>query len=139
MLSRDKGFDPLVVHLNKNGVKCRRIEAIGDLVPAVESVAEEEVGVLCGHCSKANTIEHHGGRWCSHCGRFASPPDPTLLPSRQPGYRDATREAGLFRRFQGEDAWLQDCGWCHQRVDMTGGIYDDGEWMCGGCIARYAG
>ena len=20
----------------------------------------------------------------------------------------------------------------------TGGIYDDGEWMCGGCIARYA-
>jgi hypothetical protein len=41
VLSRDKGFDPLLVHLNKNGVKCRRIETIEDLVPAVAPVAEE--------------------------------------------------------------------------------------------------
>lgn len=34
-------------------------------------------------------------------------------------------------------AIIAECGWCHQKTDMTGGIYDDGEWMCGHCIARY--
>ena len=33
---------------------------------------------------------------------------------------------------------LPECGWCYQRVDMSGGIYDDGEWMCAGCIDRHA-
>lgn len=33
---------------------------------------------------------------------------------------------------------MAECGWCYQRKDMTKGIYDDGEWMCGECISRYA-
>ena len=24
------------------------------------------------------------------------------------------------------------------KLDLCDGIYDDGEWMCGGCISRYA-
>ena len=30
------------------------------------------------------------------------------------------------------------CGWCHQQKDMSTGIYDDGEWMCGDCVSGYA-
>ena len=30
VLSKDKGFDPLLTHLNKNGLKCRRIETMSD-------------------------------------------------------------------------------------------------------------
>ena len=26
----------------------------------------------------------------------------------------------------------------HRRVDVGNGIYDDGEWTCGGCISRRA-
>jgi hypothetical protein len=29
------------------------------------------------------------------------------------------------------------CSCCHQRKDMCDGIFDDGEWMCGVCVARY--
>jgi hypothetical protein len=35
-------------------------------------------------------------------------------------------------------SWLPECGWCHQRVDMGDGIYNEGEWMWGGCVSRYA-
>jgi hypothetical protein len=87
---------------------------------------------VCPFCKKASTIEHHGGYWCSNCGRFAKAPDPKLLPSNQKGYRKPERN-----RYE-DNAIYSECGWCHQRTDMTGGIYDDGEWMCGGCIARYA-
>ena len=132
VLSGDKGFDPLLHHLNAKGMTCRRVESIAEIVSvdALPAVAPDLV--VCPHCKKASTIEHHGGRWCSNCGRFAAPPDPKLLPSQQYGYREAVR-------FDYEDvAIVSECGWCHQRTDMTGGIYDDGEWMCGVCIARYA-
>lgn len=36
-----------------------------------------------------------------------------------------------------DDVILTYCSSCNQKTDMTGGIYDDGEWMCGGCIAGY--
>lgn len=132
VLSGDKGFDPLLNHLNSNGMSCRRVESIAELVPfnVVTLVAPDLV--VCPFCKKASTIEHHGGHWCSNCGRFATPPDPKLLPSNQKGYREPERDIYEDTTHYGM------CGWCHQRTDLTGGIYDDGEWMCGGCISRYA-
>jgi hypothetical protein len=43
VLSRDKGYDPLLLHLNKNGLKCRRIEAIEELLPRVEDAVHVAV------------------------------------------------------------------------------------------------
>ncbi len=40
VLSKDKGFDPLLRHLNKNGLKCKRINSLLELEP--ESAAAEE-------------------------------------------------------------------------------------------------
>lgn len=147
VLSRDKGFDPLLVHVNRNGLKCRRIEAIEELVAAVEESVREavvEVGagaVICRHCGKRSTIEHHGGQWCSNCGRFATPPDPALLPSNQPGFREAARERGHYSRLQATDhretSRLR-CDWCQQPMEVGDGIYDDGEWMCWGCVTQHA-
>ncbi|MCY1307941.1 hypothetical protein D9M70_579090 [compost metagenome] len=54
------------------------------------------------------------------------------MPSRQPQYREKKKDAFTY------EPLMATCGWCHQRTDMSGGIYDDGEWMCGGCISRYA-
>jgi hypothetical protein len=95
--------------------------------------------VVCRRCGQARTIEHHGGRWCTNCGCFASPPDPNLLPSNQPGYREphAGSVRGPYAHERRYSASLV-CGWCDQPGDMDGGIYDDGEWMCASCIARYA-
>ena len=141
VLSKDKGYDPLLVHLNKNGLSCRRIVSLEELLPADPAAPAVELldKVVCRRCGKSSTIEHHGGQWCTNCGSFASPPDPKLLPSLQPGYRASRRSSfsGLLEREQAQSR-LPECGWCHQRVDMGDGIYDDGEWMCGGCIARYA-
>jgi hypothetical protein len=33
VLSKDKGFDPLLRHLNRNGLECRRIESVLELNP----------------------------------------------------------------------------------------------------------
>jgi len=137
VLSKDKGFDPLLNHLNKNGLQCRRINSLDELVPIAIPVIQDDSApviemIVCKRCRKASTIEHHGGQWCTNCGCFASPPDPKLLPSFQPGFEDRSREAE-----EDSNIYAQ-CDWCHQRTDMTGGIYDDGEWMCGGCISRYA-
>lgn len=140
VLSRDKGFDPLLIHLNNSGLKCRRIDSIEDLVPRQDPVPVSAVSTdhfACPRCKRNSTIEHHGGRWCSYCGKYASAPNPALLPSSQPGFVDRS----LLSRFEGMDddrPLTAECGWCHQLVDMTGGIYDDGEWMCGNCIAGYA-
>lgn len=136
VVSRDKGYDPLLQFLNENGLCCRRIDsfevlfaevsASNDGVEALVSSAD----VVCRKCGKSRTIELHGGRWCTNCGSFASPPDPSLLPSNQSGYR--------------ERPWVrhvetgQVCGWCGEVRDMSDGLYDDGEWMCGACIAGYA-
>lgn len=140
VLSGDKGFDPLLSHLITSGMQCRRIESLDDLLCKQQAPVPGVDEVKCPQCKKASTIEHHGGRWCSHCGRFAVPADPALLPSNQPGYREAHRPRS-FTRLMGPDyeqARLPECGWCHQRSDMTGGIYDDGEWMCGLCVGGYA-
>lgn len=132
VLSKDKGYDPLLVHLNKNGLKCRRVNSLEELLPVPTVLIVDPEQIFCRRCKKASTIEHHGGRWCSNCGSFATPPDPKLLPSLQPGFRET--EASSYRN----EGIMAVCGWCHCRDDMSDGIYDDGEWMCGGCVAGYA-
>lgn len=131
VISGDKGFDPLLCHLNKNGLKCRRATSLEDLLlqPAIQAQAVEKV--ICGRCGNAKTIEHNGGYWCSNCGCFAIPPDPSQLPSNQTGYREP-----MSCGSHGNNSHAI-CGWCHQMKDMSDGIYDDGEWMCGECIAGY--
>ncbi|MEO6291470.1 MAG: PIN domain-containing protein, partial [Burkholderiaceae bacterium] len=76
ILSADKGFDPLLSHLNKNGLSCRRVSVMSDLLPVVEELAapvaiDDPDRTVCPRCHKASTIEHHGGRWCSNCGSVA--------------------------------------------------------------------
>ncbi|ELK4793143.1 hypothetical protein IPC426_19070 [Pseudomonas aeruginosa] len=134
VLSKDKGFDPLLAYLNKNGLACQRIEGLDELVS--EELPEPVVPAsddACSSCGKASCVEHLGGQWCTHCGKFSSPPDPQLMPSRQAKYREKKKDSYSYEPLMGT------CAWCHQRTDMGGGIYDDGEWMCPGCVGRYAG
>jgi len=66
-------------------------------------------------------------------------PDPSRLPSATMGYRESQRSR-LAERLE-EERYLRNlpvCGWCHQQKDMSTGIYDDGEWMCGDCVASHA-
>lgn len=130
VLSRDKGFDPLLSHINKSGLNCSRIVSLDEIASqhAVTPLTE----AVCGRCGKASTIEHHGGRWCTNCGRFAVPADPAQLPSNQAGCIEPNKSN------QHERKNFTQCGWCYQNKDMDGGIYDDGEWMCGDCIASYS-
>jgi PIN domain len=128
VLASDKGYDPLLLHLNINGLKCQRITSMAELVIVAPSITL----IVCQRCEKASTIDHHGGNWCTNCGCFASPPDPNLLPSMQPGFKEAVPD-----RYE-DKAIVAECGWCHQNTDMTSGIFDDGEWMCGNCMSRYA-
>ncbi|MDP9937881.1 PIN domain-containing protein [Ectopseudomonas alcaliphila] len=133
VLSKDKGFDPLLAYLNKNGLACQRIIALEELLP--EELPEPEVLApenACKLCGKASCVEHLGGQWCSYCGHFSSPPDPKQMPSCQEKYREKKKDSYSYGPLMGT------CAWCYQRSDMSGGIYDDGEWMCPGCISGYA-
>lgn len=133
VLSKDKGFDPLLAYLNKNGLVCQRIAALEELL--LEKLPESEAQALenaCKRCGKASCVEHLGGQWCSYCGNFSSPPDPQQMPSHQAKYREKKKDSYGYEPLMGT------CAWCHQRTDMSGGIYDDGEWMCSGCISGYA-
>ena len=140
VLSGDKGFDPLLTHLNKNGLSCRRVNTMAELLPKADLVAvadaDDQDRTVCPKCHKASTIEHHGGRWCSNCGSFAVRPDPSRLPALTLGYRK--QSSPLADRLEQERylRTLPVCGWCNQQKDMSTGIYDDGEWMCGDCISR---
>ncbi len=129
VLSGDRGFDPLLNHLSSNGMSCRRVESIFELVSptAVPSVVSDVA--LCQRCKRASTIEHHGGQWCTNCGRYVTEPDYKLLPSNQASYREPEKHKN--------SAIYSVCGWCHRNADMSDGIYDDGEWMCGGCIGGF--
>lgn len=144
VLSRDKGFDALLLHLNNSGLQCRRVESFDELVMRPAQIAigagvpADLEPVVCSRCKKATTIEHHGGRWCPNCGTFASPPDPSLLPSNRPGYREPARGHVGYGNILGRRPTEMVCAWCHAPSDMAGAIYDDGEWMCGACIAQFA-
>jgi hypothetical protein len=41
VLSKDKGFDPLLRHLNKNGLKCKRLNSLLELDPKATTQLEE--------------------------------------------------------------------------------------------------
>lgn len=142
VLSGDKGFDPLITHLTKNGLlSCRRIESLTELVPhesgevlspasaATPVIANISDLVVCDRCHKASTIEHHGGQWCTNCGRFASPPDPKRLPSMQKGY-----QAPRHEKHEPRVSVSGTCSACHYQGDMSDGHWDDGEWVCGRCL-----
>lgn len=139
VLSKDKGFDPLLSHLNKSGLKCRRINSMEELLlkPIERAIDPEEIS--CQRCKKVSTIEHNGGQWCSNCGTFTSPPNPQQTPSNRAGFQDTPRTNHFMELMCAENARdnLPVCGWCNQKSDMSDGIYDDGEWMCGVCIARH--
>lgn len=122
IISRDKGFDALVEFLNAAGLPCQRVDGF------------EQLPVICQRCKLPSTLELHGGRWCSRCGRYASPPDPALLPSNQPGYIESRER---HQHQHGSSGRPGVCAWCHQARDMSDGLYDDGEWMCGVCISGY--
>lgn len=137
VVSGDKGFDPLLTYLNANGLKCERVDSFAELamrdadLSGRSAEALSPTVVVCPRCQSTKNIELHGGRWCSNCGSYASPPDPAQLPSNRNGYREPERTPRMS-----ESRLI--CAWCNQPQDMSDGIYDDGEWMCGACIAEYA-
>lgn len=142
ILSGDGGFDPLVRHVCRLGAKCRRVSDFEELVDE-HGTADP---VICPSCRQNRTIELNGGRWCVNCGRYAVRPEAAQLPSNQPGYREPetlvsqTRGGDGLRakRWPSERAARLVCGWCSVAGDMSGGIYDDGEWMCGECLGQYS-
>lgn len=141
VLSNDKGYDPLLSYLNQNGLSCRRISSLDELaIPQSEDTSASPADperTVCPKCKRASTIEHHGGRWCTYCGRFASPPDQRQLPSSTLREIRAPGKAALrFRPVTlGSSAGMR-CSCCSQPMAPGDGMYDDGEWTCWGCVRR---
>lgn len=130
ILSKDTGFDPLVSHLNKSGLTCSRITDLMDLVELPTFLDNEHsAGPLCGRCLRPGTIEHLGGRWCAYCGDFSVPPKAELRLRASKVVRRDWQPASASKNAT--------CGICNRRMDMSDGIYDDGEWLCGSCISSY--
>lgn len=134
ILSADKGFDPLIKHLDANNFTCIRVESIAEL--PLETLTKKTIVkyglnidnpelTICPKCMKTSTIEHNGGRWCTNCGKFASPPDPKitskLIENPRFDYRSESKSNLV-------------CCSCSQNMDTSDGIYDDGEWTCYGCL-----
>ncbi len=127
ILSADKGFDPLLSHFENIGFSCKRIEDVAELTTKVSikyglNEAQPELTV-CARCKLAQTVEHNGGRWCTNCGRFASPPS-TLEKSRHKG-----KSTHNMRNRMGFV-----CSHCSDSIGTGDGIYDDGEWICWSCL-----
>ena len=145
VLSHDTGFDPLLERLRGQGFDCKRVDSMDELAgapaPAIQAseLAAGSFLAPCRHCRKAECVELHGGSWCANCARFSSPPDPKLLPSAQglgTGRESSSwgsGRPGVFSRVIS----LPECEWCHERCDMSGGIFDEGEWMCGDCVGSF--
>jgi len=140
VLSGDKGFDPLLTYLNAQGMSCKRVESLQDLKLPSAATAPGNKSPSCPRCFKSSKIEHLGGLWCTNCGHFATPPKKEMLPQVPLGYQEPQRP-NPFRDLRAEQARRKNlpvCGWCNQPQDMTGGFYEDGEWMCGTCVVRLA-
>ena len=82
---------------------------------------------LCPKCKTTQTIEHNGGQWCSNCGKFAVPPTLRHPPT---SYLDQEKKT--------PQPMLLTCSSCGRKDSMGDGLYDDGEWICGACIAGMA-
>ena len=54
VLSRDKGFDPLLRHLNRSGLRCRRINSLLELDPKSTSTEEPNYKRVLELLSKTN-------------------------------------------------------------------------------------
>src|SRR4030095_9719676 len=94
-------------------------------------------GRLCPKCKITKTIEHNDGQWCPRCGSFAIPPDPrhtAHIPTKRPS---RTSSLISLRATAGAGAVGPLCVRCGGPGDTGDGIYDDGDWICGGCIADY--
>jgi hypothetical protein len=92
---------------------------------------------LCPKCKTIHTIEHDGGQWCPRCGAFAIPPDPRHTAHIQTAQPQRTSRFGDWGGVAGARAAMPRCVKCGGPGDTGDGIYDDGEWLCGGCIAGY--
>jgi len=53
VLSNDKGFEPLLQHLNRNGLKCRRIKEVSELDPKAKSADGPEYARVVKILSKS--------------------------------------------------------------------------------------
>ncbi|HKR60765.1 MAG TPA: hypothetical protein VJS64_13675 [Pyrinomonadaceae bacterium] len=91
--------------------------------------------MICPRCKITQTIEHDGGQWCSRCGAFAIPPDPRHTAHIQTAQPRSPLVGSRAEAGTRADAPL--CARCGGPGDTGDGIYDDGEWLCGGCIAGY--
>ena len=61
VLSKDKGFDPLLSHLNKNGLRCRRVSSLEELLPeSIERLAGPD-GIVCQRCRRQRQLSTTGG------------------------------------------------------------------------------
>lgn len=66
VVSRDKGLDPLLLHLNGNGFQCRRIGSFAEVAPApvsdtkINGTTADPEQVVCRRCKNSRTIELHG-------------------------------------------------------------------------------
>ena len=60
VLSKDKGFDPLLRHLNKSGLKCRRINSLLELDPKSSSTEEPNYKRVFELLGKTEKSRDHG-------------------------------------------------------------------------------
>ncbi len=138
VLSSDKGFDPLIKHLDSQNFSCVRVESISEIADSNHIESNKKINEikselstnnselnLCKICKKNSTIEHNGGRWCSNCGRFSSMPYLEVMtkyiesPTTKAHY---SPKSNLF------------CCICSQNMDTSDGVYNDGEWTCWPCL-----
>jgi hypothetical protein len=94
-------------------------------------------GMLCPKCKITQTIEHNDGQWCPRCGSFGIPPDPRHTAHIQTKQPSRTSSFGSLRAIAGVLAAGPRCARCGGPSDTGDGTYDDGEWLCGSCIAGY--
>lgn len=93
ILSRDKGFDPLVRHLAGRGFKVRRVGAIGDAFHAAVVIRPASVSIA--PVSKARALRNPGPRAPVKSSRRTVPAAVTTITS--------DRAAALLRKMPGKN------------------------------------
>lgn len=62
ILSKDNGFDPLVCHLKKRGLHCRRITCLSELEPQAQSISDSNYTQLVAKLKKASNASRPKSR-----------------------------------------------------------------------------